>query len=477
MGVWTLLERIIKNVNLGSWVKDMNYEIVPLNGQGVYDLNGVRFNNRQNTFTYWKNKSTVRVRGVMVVFDDKYVERQIPDGVMMLSLKGLKGHGELVMAVKVFKDIMAKQNIDVLFRFVVSNDAERQVAEAVAREAGVKYDINVVNQMNNNQLNNQRRGTEEQKREENVNKLEEGLKKNQVNQDVNAYGSKTIETNNNGVNRRITINGDKAYVNSGMLSIEEEKFLLLQEWKNDPYKSAMIASKTAEEIDRMLLETVALGKKEHMMTSSSEQTVIDDASRVAMNKASQEDGKVNSELGIVENGVYNSNQYSAAERDGDNVRIVNTSVTSTNINSGGVSSNSSDGSVDDNYNQAEMKEEEENSREAFDENKVYYIDEEYNILEVVDEKSITIGRVGYNGYGYDSVNNVITKNGKPQAYVGDIRDMDREKSNTQSKPKVRTLQKKENNDDNKGFATLPVIMFIISALLLIASVILLFVLD
>lgn len=102
----------------------MDYEIVPLNGQGLYDLNGVRFNNRQNTFTYWKNKSTVNVRGVMVVFDDKYVKRQIPDGVMMLSLKGLKGHDELVMAVKVFKNIMARQNIDVLFRFVVSNDEE-----------------------------------------------------------------------------------------------------------------------------------------------------------------------------------------------------------------------------------------------------------------------------------------------------------------------------------------------------------------
>lgn len=454
----------------------MDYEIVPLNGQGLYDLNGVRFNNRQNTFTYWKNKSTVNVRGVMVVFDDKYVKRQIPDGVMMLSLKGLKGHDELVMAVKVFKNIMARQNIDVLFRFVVSNDEERQVAEAVAREAGIKYDINVVNQMNNSQLNNQRRGAEEQKKEENVNKLEEDLKKNQVNQDVNAYGSKTIETNNNGVNKRITINGDKAYENSGMLSIEEEKFLLLQEWKNDPYKSAMIAGKTAEEIDRMLLETVTLGKKEHMMTSAVEQTAVDEASRVAMKKASLEDGKVNSELGIVENGVYNSNQYSAAERDGENVRMVNTSVTSTSINSGGVSSNSSDGSVDDNYNQAEMKEAEENSREEFDENKVYYIDEEYNIFEVVGEDIITIGMVGYNGYGYDAVNNVVTKDGKPQAYVGDIRDMDRGKSNTQSKPKVRTLQKKD-NDDNKGFATLPVIMFIISALLLIGSVILLFVLD
>lgn len=454
----------------------MDYEIVPLNGQGLYDLNGVRFNNRQNTFTYWKNKSTVNVRGVMVVFDDKYVKRQIPDGVMMLSLKGLKGHDELVMAVKVFKNIMARQNIDVLFRFVVSNDEERQVAEAVAREAGIKYDINVVNQMNNSQLNNQRRGAEEQKKEENVNKLEEDLKKNQVNQDVNAYGSKTIETNNNGVNKRITINGDMAYENSGMLSIEEEKFLLLQEWKNDPYKSAMIAGKTAEEIDRMLLETVTLGKKEHMMTSAVEQTAVDEASRVAMKKASLEDGKVNSELGIVENGVYNSNQYSAAERDGENVRMVNTSVTSTSINSGGVSSNSSDGSVDDNYNQAEMKEAEENSREEFDENKVYYIDEEYNIFEVVGEDIITIGMVGYNGYGYDAVNNVVTKDGKPQAYVGDIRDMDRGKSNTQSKPKVRTLQKKD-NDDNKGFATLPVIMFIISALLLIGSVILLFVLD
>lgn len=457
----------------------MGYEIVPLNGQGVYDLNGVRFNNRHNTFTYWRNKraTDADVRGVMVFFDDRYVQKQVSDGVMMLSLKGLKTKDELVTAVRIFKDILLGKNIDVLFRFVVSNDEERQVAEAIAREAGVKYEINVANQLNNmSQLNNHGKGTDVQQKNQNVNKLEEELKKNQLNQDINAYGSKTVETNNNGINKKITINGDKAYENNGMLSIEEEKFLLLQEWKKDPYRNNMLASRTPEEIDKMLLEAVTLNKKEYMMTSAREQTVIDEASAVAMKKASQEDGKVNSELGIVENGINNSNQYSAAERDGENVRMVNTSVTSANINSGGVTSNSSDGSVDDNYNQAELKEEEENSREAFDENKVYYIDEEYNILEVVEEEVFTIGKIGYDGYGYDAVNNVITKDGKPQAYVGDMKDMDRGKSNTQSKPKVRTLEKK-NSEDNRGFATLPVIMFIISALLLVGSIILLFVLN
>lgn len=456
----------------------MNYEVVPLNVQGQFDLKGVRFNNRQSTFTYWKRKSIENfdIKGVMVIFDDKHASMNISSNIMVVSLKGLTNYNELIMSIRIFKDILRRQNIDVLFHFVVSNDKERQVAEAIAREAGVKYDINVVNQMNNNQLNNQSRDAEEQKREENVNELEKALKNNQVNEDVTAYGSKTIETNNNGINKKITVNGDKAYENNGVLSIDEEKYLLLQEWKNDPYRSAMIAGKTAEEIDRMLLETVTLGKKEHMMTSAIEQTAVDEASKVAMNKASQEDGKVNSELGIVKNGVYNSNQYSAAEREGENVRMVNTSVTSTNINSGGISSNSSDGSVDDNYNQAEMKEKEEDSREAFDENKVYYIDEEYNILEVVDEEVITIGKVGYEGYGYDSVNNIIMKDGRPEAYVGDRRDLDVEKGNgnVQTKPKVRTLKR---NDDDRGFATLPIVMFIISALLLIGSVVLLFVLS
>ena len=79
-----------------------------------------------------------------------------------------------------------------------------------------------------------------------------------------------------------------------------------------------------------------------------------------------------------------------------------------------------------------------------------------------------------NGYELDYDKNCIIKYGNFEGYIGDYKDMGKGNVNVYEKPKVRTLEKQ---DKSSGMVSFPVIVFILSALLLIGSVILLFLVD
>jgi len=433
-------------------VIDVNNQVRKLEGQGTFDVY-VAKTDGGSEFSYWKKNTTQTVKEVVVVFDNRNANVQLQDGMAILSLNGINNLQEMYRAIRIFMANVNRDNVNVRFHFVVENDKQRQEAEALGYNLRVAYEVVNVGRRNNNMVND----------------LEDKLKNEQ---NVTASGAKTIEVQKDTGIEKITVSDNKAYVNSGNLSIDREKYLLLQEWKNDPFINSRIRDLDALELDRLLTETVTSNLTTYRMESAREQLANDKVGEVAINKAISEDGLVNAELGIVENNVSNSNQYSAVEKRGENVQVVNASVTSSSINSGGISNNVISSNDGYEYVDSSVEEREEQTREVLNE---FYIDEEYNVY---NSDGIVMGKIGQDGLSIDYNNNTLMKNGQSMGYVGDYKDMG--KSNNRSKPNVRTLKKppvKDTQNKSAAFVSFPVIMFILSGLLLIGSVVLLFVLD
>lgn len=334
--------------------------------------------------------------------------------------------------------------------FLVPNDEFYGICNEMVNRLGIMYyEIEFISEYKSKNDKSQNMG--------NVKKVETELKNDR---NITASGSETIEVQKDTGIEKITINDDKAYVNSGMLSIDEQKFSLLQEWKKDPYMSSKLASLSPEEIDKMLMESVTMNLTTYRMESSREQNANDKVSGVAKDKAAKEDGLYNSELRIVRNNVSNSNKYSTVEENDGKTQIVNPNVSSSTINSGGIS-NDYGGRMEENITEEDIQ-----MRENLGE---YYLDEEYNIY---DGEGNVLGKVGQNGVWVDYNTNTLVMNGKLVGYVGDYKNMGR---GTEKKNKNVRVKKKEENK-SAAFVSLPVIMFVLSAMLLIGAMILLFVL-
>lgn len=421
----------------------VDYSVVPLGGNEKIEIKGVRFGGGKN-FVYWKNRDSVRISEAYVIFNKNYENITVKDGMVVLSLTGLNNYQDMMNAIVVFKRIFP----DVKIKFVVGNTNERQVGQTISNKLGIGYEEMAVN----NKLN----------------KIEEQLKSD--NKDLSASGSKNIYVENDTGIKKITVSDNKAYVND---RIDEDKLELFNKWKNDPVMSARMANMSSEEIDRMLMENVTSNLTSHRLESSLEQVANDRVGEVAMNKASREDGLVNAELGIVKNGVTNSNEYSAVEETNGNIQVVNSSVTASNISTSGVTSNTTGSEV--------STIESDNTHLGYEEEQVRNIEEQVFYLspqgEIYDEDSKLIGRLGQ-GYRMNYNDNTLLRDGQVIGVIGDYRDMGKNKENIYSKPKVRTLEKPIGSQNKSAaFISLPVVVFIISALLLIVSGVLLFVLD
>ena len=422
----------------------IDYNVVPLGGNEKIEIKGVRFGGGKN-FVYWKNRDSVAVREAYVIFNKDYENIKVNDGMVILSLTGLNNYQDMINAILVFKRIFP----DVKIKFVVGNKNERQVGQTISTKLGIGYEETIINKK--------------------INKMEEELKNNT--KEITASGTKNIYVENDSGIKKIAVSDDKAYVND---RIDEDKLILFNKWKNDPVMSAKMANMTREEIDRMLMESVTSNLKTYRLESSTEQIADDKVGKVAIDKASTEDGLVNAELGVVKNNVTNSNEYSAVEERKGNVQVVNSSVMTSSISSSGVSNNTTESNVDSsvNYDDGELNYEEEQIRNI--EEEIYFLSSQG---EIYDNESNLIGRLGQEGYRINYNDNTLLKDGVVMGYIGDYKDIGKSKDNVYSKPKVRTLEKPKYSNKNAAFVSLPVIIFIISALLLIVSGILLFVLD
>lgn len=426
----------------------MNYNVVPLNGGSQFDLNGVRFDGK--SFMFWKKKGQP-ITEIVVIFNKKYENISVRDGVAILSLKGLMNYSDLKEAIQIFKKIIGDSKIQ--FSFIVGNENEQKVAEALGSELGIAYTIQNINQVVNQ-----------------TKVMEEEIK----NQELSAGNSQMIEKYDYGVLKQISVDKNKgiAYENNGLLNSEEEKISLLHQWMQDPVMAEKLSRMSVEARNELLTQSVMANRTENRLEKASEQRANDTVGEMAVNKAIREDGLVNTTLGIIQNNASNLNQYSVVEKDGENVQLVNAEVRKSMINTSGISSVSgtSESTVDSYQGNVQTHELEGQSKQL---ETILYFDEEYNILNEEGEK---IGKLYQGGYEYDSNNNSILKNGQVIGYVGDYKNMERSNSNVYKKPKIHTLKKPE-REKSAAFVSLPVIIFILSAILLIVSAVLLFVVD
>ena len=261
--------------------------------------------------------------------------------------------------------------------------------------------------------------------------------------------------------------------------------MLLSKWRSDPIKSLEIYPLPREEVDRRLTEAVTDNLKVHYMESSVDESKPDNNfEKVANNLASSEDGKVNSELGIVQNSPSNENKFSAVERNGERLNIVNPHVISESINNDNISRSeqSSYGvdtvttGVDSSFwddDLSSLNVEDEDIQERNGELPVYYLG---SSQEIYNQYGEFVGRNGVGGYLVDENNN-LQKYSKVIGQLGDINDMGKNAAIENSKARVYKPNFRPNyNTELKeaGIISLPIIIFIISLFLLIASGIILF---
>lgn len=216
--------------------------------------------------------------------------------------------------------------------------------------------------------------------------------------------------------------------NKKVSSIEEKKKLLLDEIMSDPLRKQVLYGKSDEEIDAFLNNIISPKR-------------IDSENVYQKNTDKDLSGSKDVDNNLLNN---NFNTFSGGTNNTSNIITSDTTI--------------------------------DNDKEVS--NKVFYIDPEYNLY---DENYKFVSKVGINGYVPDYNNNTILKDGKVIGYIGDYKDNN--KGNELSTPKVRVYKKSEysvssnNQNKSKAFVRLPVIIFIISLLLLIASLVLLFVVE
>ena len=118
----------------------MNYIVKELPNQGVFNV--YLASNGKQEFTYWKRKTTNLVNQTIVVFDNKNANINLSDGSCILSLSGINDFWEMHNAIKFYiTQINKGQNINIRFNFIVENENQRQVAEAIGYNLRVEYEV------------------------------------------------------------------------------------------------------------------------------------------------------------------------------------------------------------------------------------------------------------------------------------------------------------------------------------------------
>lgn len=188
------------------------------------------------------------------------------------------------------------------------------------------------------------------------------------------------------------------------------------------------------------------------------------------NNGSNEDDLINNQSTTSKNNIYNFNQYSEAKQSEEKNKDVNASGISLNINSNTISSNQYGSRMDRENTQLVAEKQE------------FYLDDSNCIWDI---KGNFIGEVGKNGVWVDYKTNSLIMNGRLMGYIDSYKNMGGhgpmsasggKESSVHENPKKLILHKSSGRA-SAAFVSLPVIMFILSAMLLIGSLILLFVLE
>ena len=449
------------------------------------DIYAIKWENSSKLVYYWKNINSSNINNVIVILNNSDNIR-IKNNQICISLDGINNINDIKVILSIFSREIQKMGIDAKrarFIFIIDNDKQREDISVVVRDLGISAFFEV--------SNNVKKGNVQEEAKKRIENLEsEKLRDGKGKIDSITVGDKkySVDSENK------TIHADSG--NNGLLSDLEKKKMLLEELMKDPLNKQKFSQMTAEELDKYLMDTINRGKKTSYMERATTVSSNDSPKeKVAMDVSHKKDGVVNRELGIGMVAPGNSDKYFALENGNNNneYRVVSPSVSTSQMNSGNVSGNSTAGSVEENISNNDLEEGNDFNLTKLDvasksELDVYYVDSSGIIY---NKDGNVIGQVGVNGYLIDPNNNLI-KNNKVLGEIGDINDMG--KSSTKSigndnvidfekaKSKRRVYKPERprsgivntNNEKSAAFVSLPVILFIISLVLLVASGIILF---
>ena len=272
---------------------------------------------------------------------------------------------------------------------------------------------------------------------------------NNKNRDIeNYFKANMVTKNENGhikqyVERKVSNNNIEYMLEVTLDEMKDELSNVLVD------NSINIDSLTEEEVANLVLDRISDKKKQYYMESSMEYEAKNEKEQAALN-ATKADDKVNTEIGVVKKDPYtaNNNSYRAVERAGDNYNynIVNPSVNEVS-------------SIEGNSEKGENANLTNNEVETREEEKVYYLDS--NNGDIYNKDGEKIGNLS-DGYRVNPEDNSLSKDGKKLGMLDDINSMG--KSNEMNKPKVRTLEKPE---DNAGIIDIRIMIYVIVNILLI----------
>ena len=451
------------------------------NGLGIY---AIKRENSKLVF-FWKNINSSNINNVIVILNNSDNIR-IKNNQICISLDGINNINDIKVILSIFSREIQKMGIDAKrarFIFIIDNDKQREDISVVVRDLGISAFFEV--------SNNVKKGNVQEEAKKRIENLEsEKLRDGKGKIDSITVGDKkySVDSENK------TIHADSG--NNGLLSDEEKEKILLEELMKDPKNRQMLSEMTAEELDKYLMDTINRGKKTSYMERATTVSSNDSSKeKVAMDVSHKKDGVVNRELGIGMVAPGNSDKYFALENGNNNneYRVVSPSVSTSQMNSGNVSGNSTAGSVEENISNNDLEEGNDFNLTKLDvasksELDVYYVDSS-GIIYNKDGKDI--GQVGVSGYLVDENNN-LTRYNQVLGVIDDINNMG--KSNVQDinndkvidfemakklvykpeRPKYNANNSTRNTEKSAAFVSLPVILFIISLVLLVASGIILF---
>ncbi len=253
-----------------------------------------------------------------------------------------------------------------------------------------------------------------------------------------------ITKNDNG--KMVTYFKRNASQNQNEYVLENVSYFALEEELEKLFSDGRMnfEDKSVEEIANMVLDRVSNNKKQYYFESKQQHVAKDDYEKASMNATNQDD-KVNTEIGIIQKDPSErvNNTYQAVERDKGHYTLAHSSVSE-------VESQKMEGQSESEQSITEV--------ESREEEKVYYID--LVTQDIYDEEYQKIGNMK-EGYQINFDNNHLMKNGKEIGSIGDFSSLENQISN--HKNNVRTLKK-----DNEGivdFQTFFLLIFIMSVLM------------
>lgn len=462
-------------------MNENNYRLLHKEENGL-DIYAIKMENGKLVL-YWKNIDSSNINNVIVILNNSDNVR-IKNNQICISLDGINNINDIKVILSIFSREIQKMGIDAKrarFIFIIDNDKQREDISVVVRDLGISAFFEV--------SNNVKKGNVQEDAKKRIENLEsEKLRDGKGKIDSITVGDKkySVDSENK------TIHADSG--NNGLLSDLEKKKMLLEELMKDPKNRQMLSEMTAEELDKYLMDTINRGKKTSYMERATTVSSNDSSKeKVAMDVSHKKDGVVNRELGIGIAAPGNPDKYFAVENNNNEYRVVSPSVSTSQMNSGNVSGNSTAGSVEENISNNDLEEGNDFNLTKLDvasksELDVYYVDSSGIIY---NKDGNAIGQVGVSGYLVDENNN-LTRYNQVLGCIGDINDMG--KSNVQDinndkvidmekakklvykpeRPKYNANNSTRNTEKSAAFVSLPVILFIISLVLLVASGIILF---